>query len=172
MCQYWASRIFAKQVVVTANTLVAGWGNMGGGVAQLVVGSVLFPLFKLIYQGDASQAWRTVCIVPGRWGSFVLALPCSANASAGCSYTPHLSVPIHENSVPRLCDGCHNLFHFRRCSSWKLRRTQKTRQHARHFSGSFVPKWSRQLEYMDPLSAVRLLLWRRVDHEQCGSSLF
>lgn len=69
MCQYWTSRIFAKQVVVRANALVAGWGNLGGGVAQVVVGSVLFPLFKLMYQGDASQAWRTVCIVPGTWGS-------------------------------------------------------------------------------------------------------
>ena len=66
MCQYWSSRMFAKKVVGTANALVAGWGNLGGGVTQLVIGSVLFPLFKLMYDGDASKAWRTVCIVPGK----------------------------------------------------------------------------------------------------------
>ena len=65
MCQYWTSRMFAAEVVGTANGLVGGWGNLGGGITELVVGSALFPLFKLFYGGDASQAWRTVCIVPG-----------------------------------------------------------------------------------------------------------
>jgi len=62
MCQYWTSRMFTKEVVGTANALVGGWGNLGGGVTQLVMGSVLFPLFKTGM--DAEQAWRTVCIVP------------------------------------------------------------------------------------------------------------
>lgn len=44
--------------------LVGGWGNLGGGVTQLVMGSVLFPLFKLIYGGDSTKAWRTVSVVP------------------------------------------------------------------------------------------------------------
>lgn len=42
-------------------------GNLGGGVTQLVMGSVLFPLFKQIFSGSenpAESAWRTVCIVP------------------------------------------------------------------------------------------------------------
>jgi MFS transporter, NNP family, nitrate/nitrite transporter len=30
-CQYWASRMFAKEVVGTANGLVGGWGNLGSG---------------------------------------------------------------------------------------------------------------------------------------------
>jgi NNP family nitrate/nitrite transporter-like MFS transporter len=67
MCQYWTSRMFTKQVVGTANALVGGWGNLGGGVTQLVMGSLLFPLFKTFYGGGedaAEQAWRTVCIVP------------------------------------------------------------------------------------------------------------
>ena len=38
--------------------------NTGGGVTQLVMGSALFPLFKVIYNGDAEKAWRTVCVVP------------------------------------------------------------------------------------------------------------
>ena len=64
MCQYWASRMFTKEVVGTANAICAGWGNLGGGVTQLVMGSALFPLFKAIYGGDAEKAWRTVCVVP------------------------------------------------------------------------------------------------------------
>jgi NNP family nitrate/nitrite transporter-like MFS transporter len=43
---------------------VAGWGNLGGGVTQIVMGSVLFPLFELIF-GNKETAWRTVCIIPG-----------------------------------------------------------------------------------------------------------
>ncbi|KAG7375036.1 nitrite extrusion protein 1 NarK [Nitzschia inconspicua] len=64
MCQFWTSRMFCKEVVGTANAMVAGWGNLGGGVTQLVVGSMLFPLFKVIYDGDSEKAWRTVCVVP------------------------------------------------------------------------------------------------------------
>jgi len=54
--------MFVKEVVGTANATVAGWGNLGGGVTQLVMGSVLFPLFKLGM--SAEKAWRTVCLVP------------------------------------------------------------------------------------------------------------
>jgi NNP family nitrate/nitrite transporter-like MFS transporter len=64
MCQFWASRMFAKNVVGTANALCGGWGNLGGGVTQLVMGSALFPLFKVFFDGDAEKAWRTVCVVP------------------------------------------------------------------------------------------------------------
>jgi MFS transporter, NNP family, nitrate/nitrite transporter len=64
MCQYWTSRMFTKDVVGTANAVVAGWGNLGGGVTQLVMGSLLFPLFKSFFNGDAEMAWRTVCVVP------------------------------------------------------------------------------------------------------------
>jgi NNP family nitrate/nitrite transporter-like MFS transporter len=67
MCQYWSSRMFTKDVVGTANALCGGWGNLGGGVTQLVMGSVLFPLFKEIFSGSddpAEMAWRTVSVVP------------------------------------------------------------------------------------------------------------
>lgn len=47
----------------TANAIVGGWGNLGGGVTQLVMGSMLFPLFKS-FGMSAEKAWRTVCIVP------------------------------------------------------------------------------------------------------------
>jgi NNP family nitrate/nitrite transporter-like MFS transporter len=64
MCQFWSSRMFCREVVGTANAVTAGWGNLGGGVTQLVMGSALFPLFKLFYDGDSTKAWRTVCVVP------------------------------------------------------------------------------------------------------------
>ena len=66
MCQYWTSRMFTKEVVGTANAIVGGWGNLGGGVTQIVMGSVLFPLFKTGM--SAEQAWRTVCLVPAAVG--------------------------------------------------------------------------------------------------------
>jgi NNP family nitrate/nitrite transporter-like MFS transporter len=62
MCQYWSTSMFTKEVAGTANALVGGWGNLGGGVTQLVMGSVLFPLFKQWM--SAETAWRTVSIVP------------------------------------------------------------------------------------------------------------
>ena len=68
MCQCWATRMFTKEIVGTANALVGGWGNVGGGVTQIIMGTALFPLFRdVIYGGTddaAEKAWRTVCIVP------------------------------------------------------------------------------------------------------------
>lgn len=62
--------MFAKEVVGTANALVGGWGNLGGGVTQLFMGTMLFPLFKNVAFRElepdtaASRAWRSVCIIP------------------------------------------------------------------------------------------------------------
>ena len=95
-CQYWTSTMFTKEVAGTANVsrelsllflvhldvhkltliaiplqaLAAGWGNLGGGVAQIFVGSILFPMFKAIYtaagkEDPADLSWRTCCIIPG-----------------------------------------------------------------------------------------------------------
>ena len=76
---YWTSSMFTREVAGTANAVVAGWGNLGGGVTQLITGSLLFPLFKWIYgetnlgqsigiEADpvtkADRAWRTVFIIP------------------------------------------------------------------------------------------------------------
>jgi MFS transporter, NNP family, nitrate/nitrite transporter len=58
------SMMFSKEVVGTANAVTAGWGNLGGGVIQLVVGSGIFPLIKAINGGNAENAWRTSTIPP------------------------------------------------------------------------------------------------------------
>ena len=61
--QYHTSVMFASNVVGTANATTAGWGNMGGGVVQLVV-PLIFALFMSVgYATDA--AWRLAMIVPG-----------------------------------------------------------------------------------------------------------
>ena len=60
--------MFTKEWVGTANATVGGWGNLGGGITQILVGSLLFPLFKSIYGGDSEKAWRTVCIFPAMLG--------------------------------------------------------------------------------------------------------
>jgi NNP family nitrate/nitrite transporter-like MFS transporter len=57
-CQYWTSCMFMMEIAGTANALAAGWGNMGGGVAQVVMGSLLFPLFKVIFGGEGYNRIR------------------------------------------------------------------------------------------------------------------
>mmetsp|Transcript_10214 Transcript_10214/g.24816 ORF Transcript_10214/g.24816 Transcript_10214/m.24816 type:complete len:505 (-) Transcript_10214:349-1863(-) len=68
MCQCWSTRMFTKEIVGTANALVGGWGNVGGGVTQIVMGTALFPLFRDVFYEDAEDpaesAWRMVCVVP------------------------------------------------------------------------------------------------------------
>lgn len=68
MCQCWATRMFTKEIVGTANALVGGWGNVGGGVTQIVMGTALFPLFRdqvfKTADNPAESAWRIVCIIP------------------------------------------------------------------------------------------------------------
>lgn len=62
MCISWCTRMFSKNVVGTANAFAAGWGNLGAGVTTLLVGSILFPLFKIGMSPE--MAWRTVCLIP------------------------------------------------------------------------------------------------------------
>ena len=73
-CQFWTSSMFSREISGTANSLAAGWGNLGGGITQIVMGSLLFPMFKAIYKetnsdsdsekASAEKAWRTVCVIP------------------------------------------------------------------------------------------------------------
>ena len=63
MCQAWTSAMFARKVVGTANALAGGWGNLGGGVTQLIMGSVLFPIFKNVFD-SAEKSWRFICVIP------------------------------------------------------------------------------------------------------------
>jgi NNP family nitrate/nitrite transporter-like MFS transporter len=61
--QYHTSLMFAPNVVGTANGTAAGWGNLGGGVTQMVM-PLLFSAFLSL---GASQwlGWRMAMFVPG-----------------------------------------------------------------------------------------------------------
>jgi len=61
--QFWCSLMFAPNVVGTANATAAGWGNLGGGVTQIFMMSVLFN--PMVASGmEANVAWRVSMIVP------------------------------------------------------------------------------------------------------------
>jgi NNP family nitrate/nitrite transporter-like MFS transporter len=60
--QYWNTQLFVKEVAGTAQAIAGGWGNLGGGVTQI--------LMPIIYTGMSSNmssesAWRTSFVIPG-----------------------------------------------------------------------------------------------------------
>lgn len=62
-CQYWTTMMFADDVVGQANAFAGGWGNLGGGVANVLVAA-------LIEAGqnaglDNDTAWRVSQLLPG-----------------------------------------------------------------------------------------------------------
>ncbi len=61
--QYHTSVMFAPNVVGTANATSAGWGNLGGGVTQMVMPLVFAGLLSLGL--SESVGWRAAMVVPG-----------------------------------------------------------------------------------------------------------
>jgi len=61
--QYHTSVMFAPNVVGAANATAAGWGNLGGGVTQMVM-PLLFTGFVALGAG-AWWGWRMAMFVPG-----------------------------------------------------------------------------------------------------------
>jgi len=61
--QYHTSVMFAPNVVGTANATAAGWGNLGGGVTQIIM-PLLFSGFVSLGVG-AWWGWRMAMFVPG-----------------------------------------------------------------------------------------------------------
>lgn len=61
--QYHTSVMFAPNVVGTANATAAGWGNLGGGITQMVM-PLLFSAFVSIGL-SAWWGWRLAMVVPG-----------------------------------------------------------------------------------------------------------
>mmetsp|Transcript_107578 Transcript_107578/g.312855 ORF Transcript_107578/g.312855 Transcript_107578/m.312855 type:complete len:399 (-) Transcript_107578:256-1452(-) len=61
-CQYWNSEMFVKELAGTAQAISAGWGNLGGGVTQMVMPL----LYTLCLNGMSSKnAWRYALLFPG-----------------------------------------------------------------------------------------------------------
>ncbi|KAF7357751.1 Nitrate/nitrite transporter [Mycena venus] len=72
-CQAWTSCFFDKNIVGTANALVAGWGNMGGGATFAIMVST----YSSLRSDGLSEhsAWRTAfAVVPVPILLFVAAL--------------------------------------------------------------------------------------------------
>jgi len=61
--QYHTSMMFAPNVVGTANATTAGWGNLGGGVTQMVMPMIFAGFVALGFL--ETEAWRYAMIVPG-----------------------------------------------------------------------------------------------------------
>ncbi|KAH7355483.1 high affinity nitrate transporter NrtB [Pyrenochaeta sp. MPI-SDFR-AT-0127] len=62
-CQVWTTGFYDKNVVGTANALVGGWGNSGGGITYFVMPAIYDSLKK--DRGMSSHvAWRVSFIVP------------------------------------------------------------------------------------------------------------
>jgi NNP family nitrate/nitrite transporter-like MFS transporter len=62
--QFHTSMMFAPNVVGTANAVTGGWGNLGGGVTNLIM-----PLIAAGFAGlgfvSAADSWRLAMVIPG-----------------------------------------------------------------------------------------------------------
>ncbi|CAB9527690.1 affinity nitrate transporter 2 [Seminavis robusta] len=62
--QYWVTAHFVPAICGTTMAMVAGWGAMGGGIAQIFMGSIVFPICLQLCHDDADLAWRVALLVP------------------------------------------------------------------------------------------------------------
>ena len=61
--QYHTSTMFAPNCIGTANATTAGWGNLGGGVTQMVMPLIFTAVLSLGV--DKFLGWRLAMIIPG-----------------------------------------------------------------------------------------------------------
>jgi len=61
--QYHASMMFAPNIKGTANAITGGWGNLGGGVTNMVMPLIFAAIVGFGY--TKAEAWRYAMIVPG-----------------------------------------------------------------------------------------------------------
>ena len=62
--QYHTSIMFAPRCVGTANAAAAGWGNLGGGVTQIVM-PLVFAVFASVLGLGPAISWRLSMFLAG-----------------------------------------------------------------------------------------------------------
>src|SRR5690606_11465106 len=62
--QFHTSMMFAPNLVGTANAVTGGWGNLGGGVTNLLMPLMAAGFAAMGWVSDA-DAWRLAMVVPG-----------------------------------------------------------------------------------------------------------
>ncbi|WP_201987520.1 MFS transporter [Hymenobacter rubidus] len=62
--QFHTSMMFAPNVVGTANAVAGGWGNLGGGIANMLM-PLLAAGFVAMGYVDKANSWRMAMVVPG-----------------------------------------------------------------------------------------------------------
>ena len=80
-CQVWSTGFYDKNVVGTSNSIIAGWGNSGGGVTYFLMPSIYNALRK--DDLSAHTAWRVAFVVPG-----IVILTVAAGLYFLCEDTP------------------------------------------------------------------------------------
>jgi len=68
-CQFWMSCMFNGKCVGIANATAAGWGNLGGGVTQLLMPLVFRGMVEAT-EGRIFVAWRWAFLIPGLLHTF------------------------------------------------------------------------------------------------------
>jgi len=61
-CQVWCTQQFSKKIVGLANATAGGWGNLGGGITNLLM--VFIFLGFMAASDDEDRSWRLCFLVP------------------------------------------------------------------------------------------------------------
>lgn len=61
-CQYWSAMLFTKERAGAAQAISGGWGNLGGGITQILIVSVYSGI--LASTDDVGVSWRLTMMLP------------------------------------------------------------------------------------------------------------
>ncbi|KAG0137147.1 major facilitator superfamily domain-containing protein [Tuber indicum] len=98
-CQVWSTGFFDKNVVGTANGLMAGIGNAGGGITYFVMPAIFD---SLVHDRGLTphKAWRVAFVVP-----FILIVAIALGMIFLCEDTPTGSWADRHKFTPRTIEG-------------------------------------------------------------------